>query len=257
MRTRLPKAGSREPPILRRTQNRGALTIFALVALGVLIALGIWQYERRAWKNDLIARFEKALSSEPVAYEPPLPLDAGQAREFMRVKVSGQFENDKTIKLLTATPQASRPYTQDGFGYLLFTPLRFSRGVVFVNRGFVPTSLINDPQLSPSEQSSITGILRKPQTPEWLSPGPDPAKRLFYTADIPAMAAADGISDDRTVTNEYIESDIIPAGANWPKGRDPRELLNVIPNRHLEYALTWFGLALALAGVYIAYLVRN
>jgi surfeit locus 1 family protein len=241
---------------LSRAQNRVGLTVFTLGALGVLIALGVWQSERRSWKNDLIARFSHALSTPPTQYEPPRPVDAS-AREFMRVKASGEFENDKTIKLLIATPQAARAQTQEGFGYLIFTPLKFSNGTVFVNRGFVPTSQVDNPQLYPTGQVTVTGIVRHPEPAGWFIPEPEPSKRLFYTADIPAMAAADGLRGDRVVVSEYIEADTTPGDTGWPMGHDPRQLLNAIPNRHLEYALTWFGLALALVCVYGFYIARN
>ena len=166
------------------------------------------------------------------------------------------MEEAKTVKLLVPTPEAVRAQTQDGFGYLLFTPLRLDNGMVFVNRGFVPSSVADRGDIKGGE-ATVIGILRLSQTPGWFIPAPDLAKRLFFSADIPAMVNAAGLSGPRTVTGEYIQAEPSPQTGEWPKARDPRELLAAIPNRHLEYALTWFGLAAALAGVYAVFIVRR
>ncbi len=231
-------------------------TLFALAAFGILIALGVWQLQRRDWKNDLIARFEQALAKPPIAYEPPQPNANEQHREFTRVAATGAFEEAKTVKMLVPTPEDSRARTQDGFGYLLFTPLRIGNAAVFVNRGFAPQSLENAAE-GLAGQATVTGILRVSQASNWITPAPDFAKRLFFSADILEMAKAAGLAAPGTVTGEYIEAEPSPQAGEWPKPRDPHELLASIPNRHLEYALTWFGLAAALAGVYGFFIARN
>jgi len=86
---------------------------------------------------------------------------------------------------------------------------------------------------------------------------PRSAKRLFFSADIPEMVNTAGLSGPPTATSEYIEAEPSPQASEWPKARNPHELLTAIPNRHLEYALTWFGLAAALAGVYGVFIARN
>ncbi len=116
-------------------KSRVVLTIFALAAFGILIALGLWQLQRRDWKNDLIQRFEEALAKPPVAYQPPQPNANEVAREFTRVTATGTFEDAKTVRMLVPAPEAVRAQTGDGFGYLFFTPLKTGNGVVFVNSG--------------------------------------------------------------------------------------------------------------------------
>ena len=242
----------------RRAARRSLidLTLFTLGAFGILIALGVWQLQRRDWKNDLIARFEQALAKPPVAYEPPQPDAREQAREFTRVTATGTFEDAKTVRMLVPAPEEVRARTQDGFGYLLFTPLKTGKGAVFVNRGFVPQSLA-DRAGPPAGQAAVTGLLRVSAPPAWFMPAPDFAKRLFFSADIPEMAKAAGLSGPATVVGEYIEAEPSPQAGEWPKPRDPRELVASIANRHLEYALTWFGLAAALLGVYGFFIARN
>jgi surfeit locus 1 family protein len=237
-------------------KSRVVLTIFTLAAFGILIALGLWQLQRRDWKNDLIQRFEEALAKPPVAYQPPQPNANEQAREFTRVTATGTFEDAKTVRMLVPTQEAMRAKTGDGFGYLFFTPLKTGNGVVFVNRGFVPQSLAGGTSVPPGE-AAVTGILRLSVTSAWFMPAPDLAKRLFFSADLPAMAEAAGLGGAGTVVGEYIEAEPSPQASKWPNPRDPHELLAAIPNRHLEYALTWFGLAAALAGVYGFFIARN
>jgi len=237
-------------------RSRISLTVATLGALSILIALGVWQLQRREWKNDLIARFAAALSKPPAAYSPP---EAGHeaGREFMRVRVRGEFLGSGTVKLLIQTPEAAGARTRDSFGYLLFTPLKFEGGIVYVNRGFMPQSLEGAAAPLPPGETEVTGIVRLAARPGWFTPAPDPAKRLFFDADIPAMAAAAGIKPGEAIAGEYIEAEPVPGAGGWPLARAPRSLLTSIPNWHLEYALTWFGLAAALLGVYGVLMVRN
>ena len=236
-------------------KSRVVLTLFTLAAFGILIALGVWQLQRRDWKSDLIARFEQALSKPPIPYEPARNINE-RMREFARVTATGTLEDARTVKLLVPTPEAVRGQTQDGFGYLLFTPLRLNNGAVFVNCGFVPRSVGDRGDIKGGE-ATITGILRLSENPGWFMPAPDLAKRLFFSADIPEMVDAAGLSRPGTVISEYIEAEPSKQTGEWPKARDPHELLVAIPNRHLEYALTWFGLAAALAGVYGVFIARK
>ncbi len=237
-------------------RSRIMATVFALGAFAIVVALGMWQLQRRDWKNDLIARFEAALSRPAVPYRPPQPNGQETQPEFTRVTASGVFEDDKTVRMLVPAPEATRLQNEDGFGYLLFTPLELDGKAVFVNRGFAPRS-IADAVSAPRGQATVTGIVRRSQQPGWFTPAPEPGKRIVYSADIPAMAEAAGLSANRIVQNDYIEAEPSPKAGEWPNPRDPRELLAAIPNRHLEYALTWFGLAAALAGVYGVFIARS
>jgi len=240
--------------------NRMGSRIFpglaVLCAIAILIGLGMWQLERRDWKNGLLTRFETALEMPPAAYNPELPANPKE-REFMRVHVHGEFLSAGTARLMTAAPEAARAQSRDDFGYLLFAPLKFAGGIVFVNRGFVPISLAGSPNLFPKGETEVTGIVRLSQQPGWFLPPADTSKRLFYAADIRVMAAAAGLGSDNVIESEYIQAQPVAGAAQWPQARDPKELLASIPNDHLEYAITWFGLAAAAAGVFGVYIVRT
>jgi surfeit locus 1 family protein len=234
-------------PAPGRAANRVALTVFALGAFAILIALGVWQLQRRDWKNDLLARFSLALSKPPIPYEPPPPNANEDAREFERVSASGALLDAQTVKVLVPAPEAMRAETGDGFAYLVFTPLKAGDAVVFVNRGFAPRSVVDAGGVK-GGAASVTGFVRLPEKPGTFTPAPELSKRLFFAASIPAMAEAAAVKG--AVLGEYIEAEPAPGAASWPRPRDPHELIAAIPNRHLEYALTWFGLAAALACVY-------
>ncbi len=237
-------------------QSRIFLSLAALCAIAILIWLGVWQLQRRDWKNGLLTRFETALIKPPAAYNPERPASPKE-REFMRVRVKGEFLDADTVRLMAAAPEAARAQSREDFGYLLYAPLKFKGGVVFVNRGFVPLSLAGSPGLFPEGETEVTGIVRLSQKPGWLSPPANAAKRLFYAADIPAMAAAAGLKGDEVIESEYIQAEAAANAPQWPQARDPKELLASIPNDHLEYAFTWFGLAAAAAGVFGVYIVRT
>ncbi|MFY9643298.1 MAG: SURF1 family protein [Rhodomicrobium sp.] len=226
----------------------------ALGAIAIPVWLGVWQLQRRDWKNSLLTRFETALVKPPAAYNPVQPASP-KKREFMRVRVKGEFMSADTARIMSAAPEEQRAQLGEDFGYLLFVPLKFQGGIVFVNRGFVPLSLAGSPDLVPKGETEVTGIVRLSQKPGWLSPPANAAKRQFYVADIPAMADAAGLAGDKAIESEYIQAEPMAGAPRWPEARDPKELLASIPNDHLEYAITWFGLAAA-AGVFGFYIVR-
>ncbi len=236
-------------------KSRIFLSLAALGAIAIPIWLGVWQLQRRDWKSGLLTRFETALAMPPAAYNPEQPVSPKE-REFMRVRVKGEFLSADTARLLSAAPEAARAQSREDFGYLLFAPLKFAGGIVFVNRGFVPRSLAGSPDLFPKGETEVTGIVRLSQKPGWLSLPDNASKRLFYAAGIPAMAAAAGLTGDKAIESEYIQAEPAAGGPPWPQARDPKELLASIPNDHLEYAITWFGLAAAAAGVFGVYIVR-
>ncbi len=234
------------------------LATLTLCALAVLIALGVWQLRRLSWKTDLIARLEHGIETAPVPYAPPAASNEEAGREFKHVRLTGRFHIANSVKRYTPTPEAARVATKEGFGYLIFTPVEADGRTVFVDRGFVPASQADQViAKQPETIATVTGLIRLSEKPGLLTPQADPQKREFFAADIPAMAAAVHEDEAKMIMGEYIEADATPNPGGWPLGRDPRSLLAAIPNSHLEYALTWFGLAAALIGVFIVYIARS
>lgn len=238
------------------TRNTLLLTLLALSALAVLIALGVWQLRRLSWKTDLISRLERGIDAPAAPYAPPAA-NKGDSREFRHVQITGRLHAASSVKRYMPAPEAARAAAKEGFGYSVFTPVESGGHFVFVDRGFVPASQVDQVIAKEADTTAtVTGLIRLSEKRGWFTPQGDPEKRVFYAADLPAMAAAAHEDKTKIVTSEYIEADATPNPGGWPLGRDPRSLLAAIPNSHLQYALTWFGLAAALMGVFSVYIAR-
>ncbi|HEX2137388.1 MAG TPA: SURF1 family protein [Microvirga sp.] len=226
----------------------------ALVALGVLVALGTWQLQRKAWKEDLIARIEARAHGEPGAILPEeaWPSWRAEADEFRRVRVTGTFLHEHEAPVHGLAPAERGAPVQ---GFYLFTPLRLPSGaVVLVNRGFVPSALrdpASRPESQPPGEATVTGIVRAPEARNWFTPADAPALNRWFARDPQAIAVARGL--DRAAPF-YVEADATPNPGGWQRGGQTRLDL---PNNHLQYALTWYGIALTLVGVVAAFMWRR
>ena len=170
--------------------------------------------------------------------------------EFRHVTDEGVFLHDKEI-FLGATSEGGRQ------GYQVLTPLREPGGrAVFVNRGFIPADLKDPAKRSAGQIAGtvrVQGLLRRPPSgrPSWVLPDNRADLNYWFWVDLPAMSAAAQL--DR-VAPFYIDADATPNPGGWPKGGVTRLEL---PNDHLQYAITWFSLAVALAVIYVLFHRRN
>jgi len=219
-------------------------TLIAVPGVLILIGLGLWQVQRLHWKEGLIAQRDAMVTAAPIA--PPSTLAEAQANQFRHVVVEGVPLNDKEL-FLAASSDAGQP------GYQVLTPLRGpGAGIVFVNRGFIPLDR-KDPATRSAGQLSgtvrVAGLLRvAPATkPSWFLPDNRPDLNLWFWVDLPAMAKAAGIAETAPF---YVDADATPNPGGWPRGGVTRLEL---PNDHLQYAITWFALAVALAVIYVLY----
>jgi surfeit locus 1 family protein len=223
-------------------------------ALATLIALGTWQVERKAWKEGLLATLAQHLSAPPIA----LPPHAEWARlgpddEFLHVTMKAVFLNNQ--EGLVYTFGSSLRGDTSGPGYWVFTPARLAdASVVMINRGFVPEGR-QDPATRRAgeigDPVDMVGVLRWPEAPGLFTPANDPAHNLWFVRDPAAIAAAKGI-DDAAPFYVELESPEPPGGLPHAGRVVPN-----LPNNHLQYALTWFGLAAVLIGVYAVWLFGN
>jgi surfeit locus 1 family protein len=229
-------------------------SIAALAAFAVLVSLGMWQLDRKAWKEGLIATLEQRLSAPPVALPAAStwPQLTAAQDEFLRVTVTAEFLHDREATVYTVGSSM-----RDGAGspgYWIFTPARLNDGgVVMVNRGFVPEGRQNPATRQAGEVAGpvdMVGVLRWPEPPGLFTPAGDPARNIWFSRDSGAIAAAKGVG----AAPFYVELE-----SPDPPGGLPRtgRLHAVLPNNHFGYALTWLGLATVLAGVYGAWLVSG
>ena len=229
-----------------------ALVSGAIVFL-ILIGLGTWQVQRLHWKEGLIATIASRMAEPPVELLSALKADPDvAAQEYRPVTVEGTFDHHfERHFLATFKGQA---------GFNVYTPLKLDDGDwVFVNRGFVPYDR-KDP--STREQGevqgrvTVTGLLRPVlgEKPSSLVPDNEPGKNIFYWKDIRAMAASSGLPADAKVLGLFVDAGDAPNPGGLPVGGTT---IVDLPNNHLQYAVTWYGLAAALAGVLIAWLLRQ
>ncbi len=222
--------------------------LFAAVGFAVLLGLGFWQLERRVWKEELIARAETR-SRAPVA---PLSAETDWGKinaardEYRSVRVEGRFRHDREALVFTVLSEPKGRFA--GPGYWVLTPLQTASGaIVIVNRGFVPDErklLATRREGAIAGPVMVSGLLRMPEAAYWFTPKNDPARAAWYVRDPAEIAAAFGLS---RVAPFLIDADATPNPGGLPQGGETRL---VFPNNHLGYALTWFGLAAALAGVF-------
>jgi len=238
----------------RRSSRRSwvGLLVPTLLAFIVLIGLGTWQIQRKAWKEGLIAALDAQLAAAPIA----LPSAASWPRldrkndEYRRVTFAAEFDHGKEA-LVFAAPSTFRPDISDP-GYWVFTPARLADGsIVMVNRGFVPDGR-QEPASRPQGQIAgpveITGSMRWPEAHHWFTPADEPAKNLWFAADPQAIAAAKGLNKGLNeglgaVAPFYVEQESPVPPGGLPQ---PGKLKVTLPDNHLQYALTWYGLALVL-----------
>ncbi|HUF88292.1 MAG TPA: SURF1 family protein [Thermohalobaculum sp.] len=200
-----------------------AAAIFGLAGTAVLAGLGVWQLERLAWKEALIARLESRLSAEPV----PLPAAPDPERDnFLRVAVEGRV-GDEALYLLTS----ERPF---GPGFRVIAPLASGGAgrTVLVDLGYIPEAM-KGAGVAAGAAARVTGALYWPEARDSFTPEPDRAANIWFARDPQAMAAALGAEP------LLIVADAHDLGA-WPK---PLRLGVNLRNDHLGYAVTWFAMA--------------
>jgi surfeit locus 1 family protein len=227
-----------------------APAIATAIVLAILLSLGIWQLERKSWKEDLLAAID-ARAFGPAAQVPAegsWPSWSPASDEFRRVQLTGTFLHEREV-LVHGLAEVRRGQALQGF--YVFTPLRQADGsLVIVNRGFVPTEL-RDPAKRANAQAegdvTVTGLLRNPEGRGLFVPENDAKRDEWFVRDLGSMAAGRSL---QRLAPFYVDADSSPNPGGWPRGGQTR--IN-LPNDHLKYALTWFGLGLTLVGVFAAF----
>lgn len=214
-------------------------TILLIPVLAILIALGVWQVKRLQWKTDLLARIHAAQNGSPQPIAAVLARQArGENMDYARVTADCP-DIERTPFLRVFAINEGEP------GYRLVTPCTLTSGpyrTVLVDRGFV---LQDDyGRLKPGEGRTLTtplvGVLRNAGKPGWMTPPDDPRANIWRSRNVPAMAAA--LHAPAPAPLFLMLERPKPEGF----GPTPLPVPVDIPNNHLGYALTWFGLAIAL-----------
>ncbi|MCL6607702.1 MAG: SURF1 family protein [Geminicoccaceae bacterium] len=229
---------------LRRFRPGLALTLAWAAATAVLLALGAWQVQRLVWKTELIAKAAAAATAAPG----PLPAEIAEpaALEFLRVRVSGAYLSGRAVALGLIT--------RDGrAGSRLLAPFRLEDGrTLLVDRGFVPEDRLPEALAAapPEGLRVLSGVVRAASTGTWATPRPELVLPRWYAPDIGAIGRHLGLALEPVfLVLEQPE----PGTRGFP---EPAPIAVELPNPHLGYALTWFGLAGVLLAFYILLGVR-
>jgi surfeit locus 1 family protein len=203
----------------------------------------VWQLERLQWKLALIATVNGHMMAAPVTLDQIAAMPADEA-QYRRVTLRGHFDHGREAYVFT-TDATGAPV------YHVLTPFLTDSGkTLMVDRGAVPKEKLDPSSRAAgnvASETAVTGVWRAPDAPGLFTPQPDLAHRTWFARDIAGIAAADHI----TLSNPVL----IEAGATPNPGGLPVGGQTVVSfrNEHLSYAVTWFGLAIVLLGVWFSY----
>jgi surfeit locus 1 family protein len=225
-------------------------TVISLPILVFSLALGAWQMERREWKRDILDRIAHNQAAPAVALGDLIKADP-LLHEYGRVRVAGTFLHDREFHLAARS-------LRNKVGMQIVTPLRLDDGrIVLFDRGWVPSEQKEGASRAAGQLAGrveLTGVVRRSQIQRQFAPDNVPDKNVWFHVDVPLMRKLAGGAPDPRLDVFFLEADATPNPGGVPIGGQTR--LD-IPNDHLQYAITWFAIALALAGVYLAYHWEN
>ncbi|MDB5437279.1 MAG: surF1 family protein [Phenylobacterium sp.] len=239
-------------PRAAKPQSRGfpvGATMAAAIAFAILIGLGVWQLQRLKWKEALLADIARAEAAKPVPIDDVLAGAVTPKTEFIRVtafcrglatapalELYSLRQGQIGARLISACPLPGDPYRS-----------------ILVDRGFIPDTVTARPVVDASrlDPVAVTGVLRAGERGNFTTPPNTAAK--WYLHDAKAMGRALHADPPTAPLFLMAETSTNPDF----KALEPAPFPIDIPNRHLGYALTWFGLAGALAGVYAAALFKR
>lgn len=210
--------------------------LFSLAGLGLLLGLGTWQLQRLSWKQGILATIEDRIAADPV----PLPdAPAPEADKYKPVTASGTIR-PQSLRVLTSRKGA-------GAGYRIISPFETGGRVILLDRGFVPVN--RDAPAGHAAPVTVTGNLHWPDEVDGYTPAPDLDGNIWFARDVTAMAAALGTDPLLIVLRDptFDDGPVTP----MPVGTA------AIPNDHLQYAITWFSLALIWAAMTLFFLRRS
>ncbi|WP_306261747.1 SURF1 family protein [Pararhizobium sp. IMCC21322] len=232
--------------------------IVSAIALIVLLSLGTWQVQRMHWKEDLISSVTARLASEPAVLPPPAEWSAldPDSYQYRRIAVTGRYlhAHEQRAYMVVSSPKGG---PLGGQGHWVMTPLELADGaVVWINRGFVPLHLADqDITTGQTEIVTLKGLMRPPEKAGFATPGNESGfdGKLWFVRDPAAMTLQTSLESGAVVAPFFVD---LEAG-NGPALPQAGETTIAFSNRHLGYVLTWYGIALTLIGVFVAFAARE
>ena len=220
------------------------MTLLMLPSLGLLLLLGTWQLARLEWKQGLIADFEARTRAEAII--PPLLAEGIDAPRFQRILVKGIWLHEAETHLIGRTFEGTA-------GYHVVTPMRLEDGrILLLNRGWVAEDYRRRetrPSSLEEGEVELEAIIRLPAKKGYFVPENDPQGDDWFTLEISDIVSWHGLGSRGEVITAYT-ADVVRASEGSYTMPIGAKIEVDIPNDHLGYALTWYGLAVALIGVY-------
>ncbi|MCS6623817.1 SURF1 family protein [Roseibacterium beibuensis] len=211
--------------------------VFGIGGVAILVSLGVWQVQRLAWKEAMLADIEARIADAPVALPEAPDMEADR---FLPVEVTGQFR-DAYARVLVSQRGV-------GAGYRVISPFDTGARVILVDRGIMPTE-----GAVPAHEGAVTvtGNVHWPEEVDGFTPEPDLARNIWYARDVDALAAHLDAEPVFVIARDLSVDDapITPLPVTTEG----------IPNDHLNYAITWFSLAVLWLGMtlYLLWRIRR
>ena len=208
-------------------------SVTAVILVGFMVGLAVWQLQRLQWKTDLLAEMDAHMAAPPV----PMPETLGDKKdwEYRRVTLAGAYDYAHEFLI--------QPRTLDGrIGYHMVVPFkRASGGTVLVNRGWIADEFLKSAD-RPRGIQQIEGILQYPEK-STFTPDNMPAKNGWFWIDTNALGTAAGVTGvaPAVVVIANKTPGVYPTGG---------KLRIEIPNDHKQYAIFWFSMAAVLAFIW-------
>ncbi|MBU0859209.1 MAG: SURF1 family protein [Alphaproteobacteria bacterium] len=219
-------------------------SLFTVAGVSILCGLGTWQLQRADWKRDLIAQLDKTYAADPIpATTASITTEAARTHDslfYSRVTITGRYN---------ATSFAVGPRTQEGHnGYHIIAPLQLDDGgFVLVNRGWAADSAVP----APTNRVTVTGLLRRPETPNMFVPPNNVANNQWYSIDIPAMTTAAQTTSAAPLVLYAASEDPADSTIAYHTARP------ALPDNHRNYAFFWFSMAGIMIVIYALRFLRR
>jgi len=211
--------------------------LFGIGGVAILMSLGIWQVQRLAWKQGVLAEIEARIVAAPEALPETLDPDV---HRYIPVEVEGTLGADYVRVLVSQRGQGAQ--------YRVISPFETGEQTILVDRGVMATEDIPPEQAGPV---TVTGNLHWPEEVDGFTPDPDVARNIWYARDVDALADRLGTTPILVIARDLSVSDA-------PLTPLPVDTSG-IPNDHLNYAITWFSLAALWMGMtlYLLWRIRQ
>lgn len=207
--------------------------LVTLIIFATTTTLGVWQVQRLQWKTNLLDQIEIQLAKTPVDIQ---EFQGVNNDEYRLIRATGKFDHEKEIRVINKTYNGKA-------GFHIITPMTLSNGEeVIINRGFVA---YEKEYTQPQGETSIVGIARKAQIPNWLTLENDPQNDMWFFMELPLISQELDVQE-----RDYYLDRIAYEDDNSKDFPLPLPKKIKMHNEHMQYAITWFSLSIILLIMY-------